>query len=242
MLNPGGECRLQWSRRRRRHEVESLLRPIRLRYPNHDSKLCSVSPRYRPELHSAAAIHKYEIDDLRRGYDAQMSMKDSDGTAQTMARMIAATQKKSEAQQKAVSYMSAAAWGLFRKKKVVDLIDSVEAWNDKLQNSPLCGLCFGKCCIRRCRKWTREAEKQREQFFSTLNLRRQRLRIDAGLRLRNLILENSRTLGDYLKTRWTIGRLDEQPEMRTQRLTTPATDDGAPRSRAVFVEYKELEV
>ena len=91
-----------------------------------------------------ALINKYKIDDLRRGYEAQMSIEDSDGIAQTKARMVAATKKESETRQKSASYMGAAAWGLFRKKKVVDLIDSVEAWNDKLQNFLLCGLCFGK--------------------------------------------------------------------------------------------------
>ena len=89
-------------------------------------------------------VNKYKIEDLQRGYEAHMSVVSQEMTSKRAARVKAAGKEGSEAKQKAASHISVSAWGLFRKQKVLELISTVESWNDKLQNFLLCGLCFGK--------------------------------------------------------------------------------------------------
>ena len=89
-------------------------------------------------------VNKYKIEDLQRGYEAHMAIVGQVTTSKTAARIKAAGKEESEAKQKAASHISVSAWGLFRKQKVLELVSTVESWNDKLQNFLLCGLCFGK--------------------------------------------------------------------------------------------------
>ncbi|KAG8529892.1 uncharacterized protein KY384_005373 [Bacidia gigantensis] len=172
-------------------------------------------------------INKYKIEDLQRGFETQMVIDESSGPTKKRTSIVAASKKESEARQKAASFRNISTWGLFRKKNVFDLINKIESWNDQLQNFLICGLCFGK--------GPRIGEMLKAPGLGEL-------RVDIGIELRGLILEDPRTLDDYLKTEWILSRLEDETDPRIQTLTTRSPDQSLPTSRKVFVEYKEFRV
>ena len=85
-------------------------------------------------------IKKYNLEDLQRGYELESyvtSEKLSGGES-----LANEGKEKSKVAQKKAKIIDKAVWGLFRQKKISDLISTLETWNNKLMNFLLCGIYF----------------------------------------------------------------------------------------------------
>ena len=88
-------------------------------------------------------VKKYKLEELKRSYESQMSLETEDGSVRPGFELVSEGKETSKSIQEEAIYVEVAAWGLFRKKKIEDLIQKIETWNDKLQGFLLLGVCFG---------------------------------------------------------------------------------------------------
>jgi hypothetical protein len=79
-----------------------------------------------------ALVAKYGFEELQQDYDILGDALVEEGVAESKER------------QKEAKMVDVLAWGLFKKRRVVELADKLALWNNKLMNLLLCGLCFGK--------------------------------------------------------------------------------------------------
>ena len=104
-----------------------------------------------------AAIAKYRIEDLERGYEPEVGppadkLSDPDALRMESMELSRITQKKAKIVDKAT-------WGLFKQKKVSQLILTLESWNNKLMNFLICGIYF----LEQPELWHMKTEEQEDQ-------------------------------------------------------------------------------
>jgi len=87
-----------------------------------------------------ALVAKYGEEELQRGYELNPG---PDPNNDIFDAVVEEGITESREMQRGAKMVNVIAWGLFRKKRVVELVDKLASWNDKLMNLLLCGLCLG---------------------------------------------------------------------------------------------------
>jgi Prion-inhibition and propagation len=87
-------------------------------------------------------VAKYGVEELMRGYGVDLAP----GSQTGIFGAVFAEEGVAESSgiQREARAADVAAWGLFKRKNVVELADKLALWNDRLMKLLLCGLCFGK--------------------------------------------------------------------------------------------------
>lgn len=85
-------------------------------------------------------VAKYKIEELQQGYEAKKKLDISKLSLWPLAK---ASKEEAKKMYKEASFTKVAAWGLLEKKKVDQLLTSLENWNNKLLRFVICGLTFG---------------------------------------------------------------------------------------------------
>jgi len=134
-----------------------------------------------------------------------------------------------EEMQKDASIIQVLAWGLFRKRRVVELIDKLALWNDKVMKLLLCGLCLGKNLAL----WQSGDAVAQENLTE--------LHVSTGLTLRKLVLESHSDSADILQNELTF--LEASSSNGIQKVAVRSADDGnGTTEELVYVEYKTYEL
>ena len=71
---------------------------------------------------------------------------------------------------------------------------------------------------------------------------REKLRVNTGVKLRTLVLEDSRATRDHFKTGWILDKAGNEVDPRIQHLTVAGHQGLVAHSELVFVEYKEFKL
>jgi len=89
-------------------------------------------------LSYSAIVKKYRLEDLQRGYELEIG----EGTPLVGEALAKEGLETSKEIQKKATKIDKAVWGLFKRKKLSQLIMNLESWNNKLMNFLLCGIYF----------------------------------------------------------------------------------------------------
>lgn len=84
----------------------------------------------------SAYMKRHDIDALKRGYVAEIDEKALDAALD--AKVLEIKRIKGDTPR-----LDRLVWSLFQKRKVLELVNTLEAWNDRLMNVLLCDAVFG---------------------------------------------------------------------------------------------------